>query len=386
MDGKSMRLSRRHFLIGSSSLFLLGNSNISLAKRIRKKNLVIIILKGGMDGLTAVPLNDDKYFKNSRPDIMVQNLKSISSDFSLHPKLKNFHDLWKKNKAAVVHATNIPYTGRSHFDGQNLMQSGGRIPYTIKTGWLGRGIELAGLEALSVSLPMPLLLRGAQNPDNYFPTKWTLPNDELINLIKSTYENETDIANTIERIRSRPISMVGREPRNKRAPELLAKVAGEQLSRLNGPRVAVFDVNGFDTHSAQGGSNGLLGDKLEQVDKIISKLEENLGEFFKDTLILTLTEFGRTLNQNGGNGTDHGYGSAILMAGGLIKTSQVYTDWPGLKKRNLFEGRDLNATIDSRSIYCSAISTCFDLDFELVKRKVFWNEKLDDYTSKLFQI
>ena len=171
-----------------------------------------------------------------------------------------------------------------------------------------------------------------------------------------------------------------------RSPDKLAKVAGEQLSRPDGPRVAVFDVNGFDTHSAQGGSNGTHGQKLVQVDKIISNLKDSLGESFKDTLILTLTEFGRTLRQNGGNGTDHGYGSAILMAGGLIKTAQVYTDWPGLKKDNLFEGRDLNSTIDSRSIYCSAISTCFDLDFELVKRKVFWNEKLDDYSSKLFKV
>ena len=380
-----MNISRRHLLIGSSALFLLGNSNFSLAGNKRKKNLVIIMLRGGMDGLTAVPLKDDKYFKNSRPDIIVDNSKSISSDFSFYPKLKSFYNLWKNNEAAVVHAINIPYTGRSHFDGQNLMQSGGRVPYEIKTGWLGRGVELAGLESLSMSLPMPLLLRGSQNPDNYFPTKWSLPNDKIVNSIKSTYDNEIDIANTIERIRNRPISMMRRASGGRKA-EKLAKVAGEQLSRRDGPRVAVFDVNGFDTHSAQGGSNGLHGTKLVQVDKIISNLKNSLGESFKDTLILTLTEFGRTLSQNGGNGTDHGYGSAILMAGGLIKTAQVHTDWPGLKNNNLFEGRDLNSTIDSRSIYCSAISTCFDLDFELVKRKVFWNEKLDDYSSKLFKV
>jgi uncharacterized protein (DUF1501 family) len=380
-----MNISRRHLLIGSSALFLLGNSNFSLADNKRKKNLVIIMLRGGMDGLTAVPIKDDKYFQNSRPDIMVNNLKSISSEFNLHPKLKSFYKLWKNNQAAVVHATNIPYIGRSHFDGQNLMQSGGRVPYEIKTGWLGRGVDLAGLESLSISLPMPLLLRGSQNPDNFFPTKWHLPEDNIVNLIKSTYENEIDIANTIERIRNRPISMMGKQRQFKRSPDKLAKVAGEQLARPDGPRVAVFDVNGFDTHSAQGGANGRVGEKLVQVDKIISNLKDSLGEAFKDTLILTLTEFGRTLSQNGGNGTDHGYGSAILMAGGLIKTAQVYTDWPGLKKSNLFEGRDLNSTIDSRSIYCSALSICFDLDFELVKRKVFWNEKLDDYSSKLFK-
>ena len=158
----------------------------------------------------------------------------------MHPKLKNFHDLWKKNKAAVVHATNIPYTrvGLILMD-KTLCKVVGVFLMTIKTGWLGRGVELAGLESLSVSLPMPLLLRGSQNPDNYFPTKWSLPNDKIVNLIKSTYDNEIDIANTIERIRNRPISMMRRAFGGRKA-EKLAKVAGEQLSRSDGPRVAVL--------------------------------------------------------------------------------------------------------------------------------------------------
>ena len=112
---------------------------------------------------------------------------------------------------------------------------------------------------------------------------------------------------------------------------------------------------------------------------------ENLGQAFDNTLILTLTEFGRTIKQNGGYGTEHGYGSAILMAGGLLKKSQVYTDWPGLKKKELFEGRDLNATIDARSVYMSAMSTCFNLDYEKIRKDVFWNEDLPDLSQKLFK-
>ena len=106
---------------------------------------------------------------------------------------------------------------------------------------------------------------------------------------------------------------------------------------------------------------------------------------FDNTLILTLTEFGRTIKQNSSNGTEHGYGSAMLMAGGLVKKAQVHTDWPGLKRKELFEGRDLNSTIDARSIYASAMSTVFELDFKKIKNEVFWGDEIQNYSDKLFK-
>ena len=118
---------------------------------------------------------------------------------------------------------------------------------------------------------------------------------------------------------------------------------------------------------------------------IINNLRDNLQEAYKDTIILTVTEFGRTIKQNSSNGTEHGYGSAILMAGGLVKKAQVHTDWPGLKKKELFEGRDLNSTIDSRAIYASAMSTVFDVDFNRIQKEVFWGDKLDNLSDKLFK-
>ncbi len=111
-----------------------------------------------------------------------------------------------------------------------------------------------------------------------------------------------------------------------------------------------------------------------------------MGESFNNTLVLTLTEFGRTIKQNSGLGTEHGYGTAVLMAGGLVKKAQIYTDWPGLKRKERFEGRDLNSTIDARSIYASAMSTVFDVDFNLIRDKVFWGEKLQNLSDKLFKV
>jgi len=379
-----MKISRRQFVSSSCSLVLAGAiPRMSKAIPKEKKNLVIIMLRGAMDGLTAVPLTSDQYLEEARPDILVNNLKRLDQNFSLHPKLSTFYRLWQNNTAAVVHATSIPYTGRSHFDGQNLMESGGRVPYADKTGWLGRGIDEAGYEGLAISLPVPLLLRSKNNPNNYFPAKWPLPEREIIELVGDTYKNEPDLFRAFQKIKTRPISMM--IPSRARKAHELAEVAGGQLSLPNGPRVAVFELNGFDTHAAQGGSDGEHGERLGEFDRVLDALEANMGKHFENTLVLTLTEFGRTLNQNGGYGTEHGYGTAILMAGGLIKMAQVFSDWPGLKEKNLFEGRDLKATIDARSIYCSALANCFHLDFDLVRRKVFWNENLTDLSSTLFK-
>ena len=377
-------ISRRTFLTGSMTVTLLGSPIFSaLAEKRKKRNLVIISLRGGMDGLSAVPPIDPALEKY-RPDILVRKTLPLTSDFSLHPSLKNFHNAWKKGKASIIHSTNIPYTMRSHFEGQDLMESGGHKPFAEYTGWLGRGMETAGLEGLAIALPMPLILRSRANLDNYFPTKLSTPSPEIMKKIATTYPKDSNLRSTIEKVMMRPISMLSGN--GSRKAYRLAGTAAKALAKSNGPRVAVFDINGFDTHAAQGGSIGEHADKLYNLDKIFGELSKNLGQKFDDTLILTLTEFGRKVEQNGGNGTEHGYGTAILMMGGLIKKSQVYSNWPGLQIKNLFEGQDLNATIDARSIYCSSMAMAFETDFDKLKRQVFWNDPLVNLQDKLFKI
>ena len=169
-DVKGM-ISRRTFLSGSMTVTLLGSPIFSaLAEKRKKRNLVVISLRGGMDGLSAVP-PIDSILEKFRPDILVRKTLPLSSDFGLHPSLKHFHNAWKEGNAALVQSTNIPYTMRSHFEGQDLMESGGHKPFAEYTGWLGRGMETAGLEGLAIALPMPLILRSKANLDNYFPTK-----------------------------------------------------------------------------------------------------------------------------------------------------------------------------------------------------------------------
>jgi uncharacterized protein (DUF1501 family) len=387
-----MKISRRDFLKGTAtSLFLAGFNLPALATSSRKKNLVVIMLRGGMDGLCAVPVIGDKNFEKRRKSILIEDTIKLNSDFALHPKLIGFNKCWNENTGSIVHATSIPYKQRSHFEGQNLMESGGRVPYQEKTGWVGRAMKLANLQGdgLALSLPMPLLLRGIPKNNNYFPTWGRLPRKDTLDLLKSVYadSSEDELLQMMDFIKKRKDEqmMGGTGGGDRQKNKNLARQAAKYLRKSDGPRVAVFEVNGFDTHAAQGGVDGTHTECLVEMDEIINNLRDNLQEAYKDTIILTVTEFGRTIKQNGGNGTEHGYGTAIFMAGGLLKKSQVHTDWPGLKRKEMYEGRDLNATIDARSVYASAMSTVFDLDFKRIQKEVFWGEDLQNLSDKLFK-
>jgi uncharacterized protein (DUF1501 family) len=387
-----MKISRRDFLKGTAtSLFLAGFNLPAFATSSRKKNLVVIMLRGGMDGLCAVPVIGDKNFEKRRKSILIEDTIKLNSDFALHPRLIGFNKCWNENTGSIVHATSIPYKQRSHFEGQNLMESGGRAPYQEKTGWVGRAMKLANLkgDGLALSLPMPLLLRGIPKNNNYFPTWGRLPRKDTLDLLKSVYaeSSEDELLQMMDFIKKRKDEqmMGGAGGGDRQKNKNLARQAAKYLRKSDGPRVAVFEVNGFDTHAAQGGVDGTHTKCLVEMDEIINNLRDNLQEAYKDTIILTVTDFGRTIKQNGGNGTEHGYGTAIFMAGGLLKKSQVHTDWPGLKRKEMYEGRDLNATIDARSVYASAMSTVFDLDFKRIQKDVFWGEDLQNLSDKLFK-
>ncbi|MDA8783309.1 DUF1501 domain-containing protein [Candidatus Pelagibacter bacterium] len=387
-----MKITRRDFLKGTATtLFLAGFNLPALASNSKKKNLVVIMLRGGMDGLCAVPVIGDKNFEKRRKSILIEDTIKLNSDFALHPRLIGFNKCWNDNTGSIVHAASIPYTQRSHFEGQNLMESGGRTPYQEKTGWVGRAMKLANLQGdgLALSLPMPLLLRGIPKNNNYFPGRGKLPRERTLELLRSVYaeSSEDELLEMMNYIKKRKNEemMGGTMSRGKRENKNLARQAATYLRKSDGPRVAVFEVNGFDTHAAQGGVDGSHTKCLVEMDEIINNLKDNLQEAYKDTIILTVTEFGRTIKQNGGNGTEHGYGTAIFMAGGLLKKSQVHTDWPGLKRKEMYEGRDLNATIDARSVYASAMSTVFDLDFKRIQKEVFWGEDLQNLSDKLFK-
>jgi len=379
-----LNLTRREFLkVSGASLFLAGLPLHGFTKNKPPGTISVIMLEGGMDGLTAVPPFGDPNLLKKRKNLTSNNFLKLNSFFGLHPSFQYFAGLMAKNNASVVHATNFPYVLRSHFEGQNLMQGGGLSPFSDTTGWLGRALDLAKVPGRSLSLDMPLILRGMSDNDNFYPASIKSSSDlmtQLIDAISMAHSKEgSEIFAKVSKKSTQNDSIV---PRN---PASLAKFAGKAMSKDGGPLSSVIKVDQFDTHANQGADeNGNHGTQLTLIDDIIAGYKEGLGDAWDRSIILTLTEFGRTVLENGTGGTEHGYGSAGLLAGGAITKSRVISQWPGLAKNEQFEKRDLMSTIDYRSVCAACIEKSLGLDHDLIASKVFYTPKLPRVYDQIF--
>jgi uncharacterized protein (DUF1501 family) len=378
-------ISRRGFLAtsGAATLHLAGLPTRGYAQQNEIGKLAVIVLEGGLDGLSAVPPLGDPDLARQRKGLIAAKAIDLNPFFGLHPSLINFAHMLKDGEAAIVHATSIPYTNRSHFEGQNLMMAGGREPFGLETGWLGRAMTLAGIPGKALALDMPLLIRGGDDLDNLYPLNLQgtgLPEAELILALGSQFDSTTAAALAKLHVRALNQSL---DPL-RRDPAALAKAAGEEMARPGGPNVSVIRIPDFDTHSRQGTDEGNIARTLTVVDEVFRSYRIGLGDAWTNTIVLTLTEFGRTVRENGSEGTDHGYGTAALLAGGLLKKSSVIADWPGLGDKDLFEGRDLVSTLDYRAVCAAAIEAAFGLQHDVIAEQVFGESKLPNLRPMLF--
>ena len=377
-------LTRREFLKASgASLFLAGLPMPGYTKDKPPGTISVIVLEGGMDGLTAVPPFGDPNLLKMRKNLVSENYLKLNSFFGLHPSFKYFAGLMAKNNAAVIHATNFPYTLRSHFEGQNLMQGAGLAPFSEKTGWLGRALDLAKTPGRAMSLDMPLILRGSNENDNFYPASILKSGDLITNLIQNiSMTHEGDGAENFKKVQQKSTQSNVIVPRDHAS---LARYAGKVMSQEGGPLASVIKVDQFDTHANQGAEeNGQHGTQLAIIDDIIAGYKDGLGDAWDQSIILTLTEFGRTVSENGTRGSDHGYGSAGLLAGGAITKSNIISQWPGLSKSEQFEQRDLMSTIDYRSVCAACIEKSLGLDHDLIAEKVFFTPKLPRLYDYIF--
>ena len=379
-----LNLTRREFLKASgASLFLAGIPLPGFTQDKPPGTISVILLEGGMDGLTAVPPFGDPNLSKMRRGLTPENYLKLNSFFGLHPSFKYFAGLMAKNNASIVHATNFPYTKRSHFEGQNLMQGGGLNPFSETSGWLGRALDLARTPGRSMSLDMPLVLRGMSDNDNFYPANIRGSSNlmtQLIDSISMSHSREgSEVFKKVSKKSTQKDSIV---PRN---PASLAKYAGKAMAQENGPLSSVIKVDQFDTHAHQGSDEyGRHGKQLTLIDDIIAGYKEGLGDAWDRSIILTLTEFGRTVLENGTQGTEHGYGTAGLLAGGAISKSRVISNWPGLAKNEQFEQRDLMSTIDYRSVCAACIENALGLDHDHIAEKVFFTPKLPRVYKNIF--
>ncbi|KRO86827.1 MAG: hypothetical protein ABR89_10435 [Rhodobacter sp. BACL10 MAG-120910-bin24] len=363
-------MERRNFLKGTlGTLYMMATPNMAFPDtKITEKRLLIVLLRGGMDGLASIPPIGDKNLSKIRKDVLVNGAADLDGFFGINPSLKFLGSEYHQGRAAFVHATSFPYTGRSHFDGQNIMETGGEQAYALTSGWVGRAMNAAGYSSLSVSLPIPIILRGNELNSNYFPTNFRKVNPAVYNDVQQMWKEDPQLSGLIEPMMAREIDLFGAGRGKTRD---LVSFAAKEMHKPNGPRVGLLEFEGFDTHALQGNEQGHHAEILAELDGVLEAFKRQMGDLYENTVVVTVTEFGRTASENGTQGTDHGYGSAIFLAGGLVKGKQVVSDWPGLSTKNLYEGRDLLMTIDARDVYAEVIKTVFDLNDEDISRDVF---------------
>ncbi len=368
-------MDRRSFLgtAGLAAASLLTPS-LALAAAPTERRFVFIILRGAMDGLaTVIPVGDrdhDRLRGNFGPPAAAGAAIALGGDFALHPGLAQTGALYARGEALFVHAIASPYRERSHFDAQNVLETGGSAAYALRDGWLNRLLPLlphAQEPAIALAATLPMALRGPAPATSYAPSNLPQADDALLDRIGALYAGDRQLhALWSEAIDAR--TMAGADAKGRANPAALGKLAATFLAKRDGARIAVIEIQGWDTHANQAGR---LNAQLRQLDATIAALRDGLGPEWARTVVVAATEFGRTAAPNGTGGTDHGTGGAAVVAGGAVKGGRVVADWPGLAPARLLDGRDLKPTADLRGLFAGLAGEHFGLDPARVASAVF---------------
>lgn len=380
---------RRTLLKTSAQLTLLAPfARAAWAAAGTDPRFVLVILRGGLDGLAAVPPYGEARYRPLRgplaldaPDAENGVLK-LDGLFGLHPALSNLHAMYRAGEAAVLHAAATPYPERSHFDAQKVLEAGGTAPSASAGGWLNRALsaladEGSRRDAMALGDSVPLVLRGEFAVDAWAPSRLPKTGEDTLARVMAMYEAvDPPLAERLDTaLAERALAgdagigtrMGGRG--GQVAP--LASAAARFLASADGPRIAVIDIGGWDTHANQGAAQGRLAGRLRVLDAGLQSLKSELGEHWRQTSVLVVTEFGRTAAVNGTRGTDHGTAGCAFVAGGAVKGGRVVTDWPGLGSRDLREGRDLKPTLDLRAAFKGVLAEQLGVGEAALERLVF---------------
>jgi uncharacterized protein (DUF1501 family) len=364
-------LSRRQALLGLTAAVTLGRTSLALAAPVTEQRFVVILLRGALDGLSAVQPYGDPDFDRIRGELALSGpgaqggLLDLGGMYGLHPSLPNVHTMYQAGDALLLHAVAGHYRSRSHFEAQDCLESG--ADERLNSGWLNRAVLMMPARtgqdiALSVGLSAPLLLRGPATVQAWAPDHFAQPTPDLYQRLLSISLRDPVIGPAMrEGIKQRGFDAAAlagpagsssqaippNQPGHDRSFEVLAATAGRLLAQPDGPRVAALELGGWDTHAGQARR---LEIALWQLDAGLAALKSALGASWRSTAVLAVTEFGRTAAVNGTGGTDHGTGGVALLCGGAVAGGKVRADWPGLGQGRLFENRDLAPTTDLRSV------------------------------------
>ena len=356
-----MLLHRRQILVaGSAALFA---PTIAFAKAETERRLVFVIQRGAADGLAMLAPIGDPAYRALRGDLIPELLQqpNLGGLFALHPALKQLGVMYGARQALFAHAVASPYRDRSHFDGQNVLETGGALPYDRKDGWMNRLLAMLpaeGARGLAVSTTIPTALRGAVQVSSYAPSALPDASQDLLQRVSTMYAADAQLhALWEEALQTR--AMAGDLANPGRGAAAAGKLIASLMTGTQGARVVMVESDGWDTHAGQ---KARLNNQLTGLDAMLAALRDNLGPAWADTLAVVATEFGRTAAANGTGGTDHGTASMAMLLGGTVAGGRIVADWPGLGPSQLYEGRDLRPTISLDALIGSAVAGHFGLD------------------------
>ena len=360
-----MTLSRRRLIAASATAVLTTSlgAKMAFARAGTDRRFVFIIQRGAADGLGTLAPMGDPAFAGQR-GVLAADFASaprLDAMFALHPAMANVAGLYAAKEALFFHAVASPYRDRSHFDGQNVLETGGTSAYQLKDGWLNRMLALlppAEAKAIAVAATIPMALRGRVEVASYAPAALPDASDDLMARVSSLYQNDPQLHAAWEQATATRMLTSDMTADNGRNAAATGALAAKLLSPADGARIAMIETGGWDTHAQQ---RGRLANQLKGLDGMIGALKAGLGADWANTMVLVATEFGRTVKVNGTGGTDHGTGSMAMLLGGAVAGGRVVCDWPGLGDDRLFEGRDLQPTTGLDTVIASSVAGHFGL-------------------------
>jgi uncharacterized protein (DUF1501 family) len=355
----------------------------------RDPRLVVVILRGAMDGLAVVPPIGDPDYASLRGNLAIgapglESVHPLDGFFGLNEAMPVLHAHYQAGDALIVHATASPYRERSHFDGQDVLESGMTGPRYTESGWLNRAVAVlpAGESVrpkggLAVSPTVPLILRGAAPTLTWTPPNFRRAGSDTVERLMDLYgQRDADLARALSE-GTEITRLTGGEnaaPRQKGAAAAFRDVAvgaGKLIAAEDGPRIAALSYDGWDTHANEGADTGRFAKLLAALDGALDGLATELAPVWRDTVVVMVTEFGRTARANGNEGTDHGTATTALVMGGAVKGGRVVADWPGLKPGQLYENRDLAPTTDLRAVLKGILRDHIGLSEQALATEVF---------------
>ena len=389
MRNRHWGLTRRRFLVSSGALAASAAlPGVLFAHTGGSARLVVVILRGALDGLAAVPPHADPHYAELHRELAIaapgaaDGALALDGTFGLHPSFAFLHERYAAGELLVFQAVASPYRDRSHFDGQNVLENGLSKPLGSADGWLNRALAAlprgagnAGERAVSLSQNVPLILRGDAPVISKSPQMTPDVDEELLSRLADLYsQDDWFSARLSEGVQTEKLGDEGMAARPSAAIDKIGgvtRMAAALMRSVGGPEVAVIEASGWDTHANQGGAKGTLAQRLAGLDKALRTLADELGPLWPQTAVMVVTEFGRTAAMNGTRGTDHGTGGCAFLAGGAVRGGRVVADWPGLARTALLDNRDLRPTLDLRSVFKAVLDEHMHVDAQALATRIF---------------